>query len=679
MNFVNREDREEAKRAFPVAIKECSSDEEKPRMDEERSVTTAGGSETPSMKSLNLSTAGTQLMNNLDSSRASSSAISSTKSPGVTSPTSLASKNALAASRLLRIRNARGSRAKAAQQLMERMVPTRPGVVDSTESSSAVDSQVGVESAMRNRHRHRGTGGAYAKIMMQRPSPLKDAGLEENDNEEERPMSPVSPGNERKGIVTSRELEGIRMQAVTEFSKGPETNLRYHRRLDELTVDKVDDNDNSETNVPSTLNRSEIFHENAAAAVMALLTPRQRGGDHISVFSSSSNLDEAGLRVTSSKKGLTIRANLPTVSAFRSPNSTSGVECVSSHSTNALDVSYEGAIPRSPITAPILSAEAGRILEHAKTHMKDPSNTLGDLLTAIATPDDRVMDRGFMVRRKNACGALKVLTATVSNRRTICWTIGVLPTLTSVLEDADDGRPTEAFPDHFTRAEYFEARKRAVASLVHLATPKDNRIPIFHTPGLIHAVCGVIAGDTGESRQGCCALVGYLTKTQDNRLLMAQVPGLVNALCGVIAPSVAKQLPMEIMKKKKYHWDDDEDDDSSEDDDYGDSFSNDFANTSMFSDASDRYTIGTRDTRGTSFRTDDDSDVTPRMSPSQLSSMNASSTNVEKVAENYDRDPNKFLHAARKNVFAALLHLIKEKDNAVSKSGGKVEDCGTTD
>jgi hypothetical protein len=38
------------------------------------------------------------------------------------------------------------------------------------------------------------------------------------------------------------------------------------------------------------------------------------------------------------------------------------------------------------------------------------------------------------------------------------------------------------------------------------------------------------------------------------------------------------------------------------------------------------------------------------------------------VAQPYDQDPNKFLHGARKNVFASLNHVTKEKDNAVSYS-----------
>lgn len=605
-------------------------------------------------RSLNLSTASTHVMDNLAVTK-----LMSTTTASPSSPTSNVSKNSLAASRLMRNRRDRGNRAKAAQQLMERLAPQKPPPLDLPDPPNMVTKDPippASPKSLRNRvkNRHKGAGGAYAKLMVQGPTtPVnnaadKDTGIVADDTpEDELPTTEAYPVEDVEVPVaaTVKELDGLRKIAVAEFSKGPQTNMRYHYNLDEVKEeDDAEDEVFSEASLPSILNRSEIFHENAAAAVVALLTPRHRGADHGSVISSASTLDEAGLRVTQGNRGLMVTADCPTVSAFRSPHSPSVHEtasAVSSYSTNALDLSYEKNVPRSPITEPILSIDAKRVLETVRTKMINPTKTLSDLLTNIASPDNGdAMDRGFMVRRKNACGALKVLTATPANRRTLCWTAGVLPALTSVLEDTDEDGLLEAFPDHRTRAEYIEARKRAVASLVNLAIPKENRIPIFHSPGLVQSVAGVIVDDNEESRQGCCALVAYLCKTQDNRLLMAQVPGLIDALCCVIAPIIPKESSsstQQVGKKKRYHWDDSDDDSSG----LIDSFS------------TDRYGVS-------SSRTDDDSDVTPQASASPRSPMTS-----KKQAEQYDNDPNKYLHRARNNVFAALEHLVKEKDNAV--------------
>jgi hypothetical protein len=583
------------------------------------------------------------------------------------------SKNSIAASRLIRNRKDRSSRGKAAQQIMEHSVPTSPpDPVDNTVNPPQDTAKVSVPSTpspstkLRNRikNRHRGSGGAFAKLMVQGPVDrnktvrINTEGLKEETSEKSELTSSDQSDcvDETKVKVTVNELDGQRKLAVAEFSKGPESNLRYHQKLVDSLEEKDDEEPNdfmSEASIPSILNRSEIFHQSAAAAVVALLTPRFRG-DQQSVNSSASNLDEAGLRVTNSTRGLIVTAENTNVSAFRGPNSpciNNTASAFSQYSSGVLNISYEGAIPKSSITEPVMSPQVENTLEIMKSKMIDPSKTLSDLLGSIVTPDGEPMDRGFMVRRKNACGALKVLTSKPENRRTLCWTIGVLPALTSVLEDTGEEGLVECFPDPRTRSEYIEARKRAVSSLVNLAVPKENRIPIFHSPGLMQAVTGVILDDSFESRQGCCALVAYLCKTQDNRLLMAQVPGMLSALTSVIAPIKEVEQPKPSSPSKKiYHWYSDTEDSSTK---AGDSFSTDARNVSTGTDGSDRFTSD----RNMSSRTDDDSDVTPHASPSPP---------PEEAATGYDDDPNQCLHAARKNVFAALQHLVKEKDNAVS-------------
>lgn len=590
------------------------------------------------------------------------------------------SRSAMAASRLLRSRG--GPRTKAAQQLMERLVPssragaaaknddsskeTEPGKEKDKEPSKAA--AAAARSSLRARVKSRRlAGGAYAKTMLNGKDKVDDSGKGEGAKEEEPAQEETTPTDDvdldhiqEVTKAASAELDDARKQAVDEFARGTTHNTRYHA-LTRLIESHDDDEDMSEASMPSVLNRSEIFHENAAAAVMALLTPR-RSSDAASQMTSHS-LDEAGLKVTNTKKGLMITAEHQKTSAFRGPRSpaTNGIDisasCVSGLSSQ-LDISYEGAVPQSPITNPILSVDAERALNAVKRRMMDPSKTLSDLLQAIATPEDgSIMDRGFMVRRKNACGAIKVLAATGSNRRTMCWTAGVLPALTSVLADTGDEGLLESFPNSRTRAEYFEARKRAVATLVNLSIPKENRIPIFHSPGLVQAVVCVINDDREEARQGCCALIAYLCKTAENRLLMTQVPGLLSAVGGVISPPKPDEHPIsQIKPRKKYHWDDDDTETSNEQED---SFSTaDDRNTS--SDSYDRYTVTDGESSMRDSRTFDEegSEVTPRAATMSFESR-------RQVFPHYDKDPNKWLHASRQNVFAAMLHLVKEKDNAV--------------
>ena len=206
---------------------------------------------------------------------------------------------------------------------------------------------------------------------------------------------------------------------------------------------------------------------------------------------------------------------------------------------------------------PLLNVTAEKKLELMKKAMIDPSKTLADLLTAIATPSEgEPMDQAYMVRRKNACGALKVLTAKEANRRTIGWTVGVLPALASVLHDGGEGELEETFPDERIRTEFFEARNRAVSALLNLCLLKENRIPIFHCPGLLHGLAKTIMQDNTEARQGCTAILGFLAKTPENRLLLVKVPGILDALNNAIKPWSPDGFDESPERKtKKFIWD----------------------------------------------------------------------------------------------------------------------------
>lgn len=537
------------------------------------------------------------------------------------------------------------------------------------------------DSLRARRNRRRSGGGAYAKLLLSGKAKTPKSKVENSDGPEtpaspETAMSPVSPldeEKERKEInatsLATQELDEKRKQTIKEFTQGDELNSRYRpsARLDRLLRD-TDSNSCDESmsfaSVPSVLNRSEIFHENATAAVLALLMPRGPAGgsvcgDGVSVATSGSMLDEAGLKVSSGKKGLVLSpvGSAGSVSAFRNrTNPSDSMSVVSgistSLSTHVADnverssLSQSGSfVPKSPITEPVLSIDAERALKVVKQRMKDPPKSLADLLAAIASPDDLVsMDRGYMVRRKNACGAVKVLTANPSNRRTLCWTVGVLTALTSVLADTSLEHE-DVLADERTRSEFIEARKRAVSSLVNLAMPTENRIPVFHSPGLMQAAAQVIVADEYESRHGCCTMVHSLAKTQENRILLAQVPGLIQAMTTVIAP-------VKVEPEKMYQWENDTDDD---DDCSENSFSSDGNGLSMQSSVTGGFTTN----ESCSQTEGDDTAGTPQRATTPA-------FNIEKMTKAYDKEPNQLLHGSRSLVFATLMKLVKEKDNTVS-------------
>jgi hypothetical protein len=224
------------------------------------------------------------------------------------------------------------------------------------------------------------------------------------------------------------------------------------------------------------------------------------------------------------------------------------------------------------------------------------------------------MDWHYMVRCKNACGALKVMTANTAHRVNICWTVGVLPALTSVLDDSAAGPLQDVIPDLSTRCEFIEARKRAVASLVNLSLAEDNGIPMFHCPKLVASLIRVINQDDGEARRGCCMVLLQLTKSKDNRYLMAQVPGFLDAVTAVVDPKAST-----VSKSKDTE---DHNDDS-------------------LSDAQDKKA--------------EEKGVVTKM---------ALSDDVAEASAKYDEDPNEFIHGSRQYVFALLGNLAKEKDNA---------------
>lgn len=526
--------------------------------------------------------------------------------------------------------------------------------------------------------RQRVPGGAAAKLMLRGPK-------ESVSSDDQYSCT----GSVDDGPIDTSEIFELMNKAKEEFDRGyknDETDDGSHFASvtmigeEEIEVkfqlESTSSEEGQKETIPSVLNRKEAYHENASVAVAALLNPSLASGVSISVMSESVFQSDS-------------KARAPSHSKFQSPKE-GRIASDGSEGLISLAAISDGP-NKNPTTEPLISQETEERLDTMSQRMLDPSKTLSDLLKSIASPDDDVlMDRAYMVRRKNACGALKVLTAHNRKRKQICWTVGVLPALTAVLQDAGE-RPLEIiYPDVRIRVEYEEARRRAIAALTNLAMPVPNRLAVFHTPGLVQVLISNVAKEDGECLEGSCAILAYLAKSQENRILMAQVPGLFHAVLRVLKPDAGENDPSPKPESPLSEEESGTDDESSVS----------TTSRSMFSDSTGMTSY--RD----SFEEDDsfedgmttDGDSTTASEASFHSSMSESSGDdsgsgcrmakdrktrvkgtdkptitaealvstafkAKRLRSGYDDD--KFVLGARKNLFAMLGHLAKEKDNAV--------------
>ena len=169
------------------------------------------------------------------------------------------------------------------------------------------------------------------------------------------------------------------------------------------------------------------------------------------------------------------------------------------------------------------------VFQALRKKMVKPSPQLEELLKQIHRDFHVQIDRAFATRRKNACGALKILVAKEENRLQICWSTGVLAAIMSVLQDVH-----VEIQDEQSRLANIEARNRIVSALLNLSVNKKNRLLIVNTPGLLDSVAQTILNDEGEGRQGCCTVLLYLSKTAETRSAIARSGGLMDAITKVI-------------------------------------------------------------------------------------------------------------------------------------------------
>jgi len=336
------------------------------------------------------------------------------------------------------------------------------------------------------------------------------------------------------------------------------------------------------------------------------------------------------------------------------------------------------------------------IFQAFRKNMMEPSQQLKDLLLQIYRDKFTPLDRTYATRRKNSCGALKILSAKEENKLMICWTVGVLPAIASVLSDVCAVRETD---DASTYASNTEARNRIISTLLNLSVNKKNRMLIVNTPGVLDSMTQTILHDTGEGRQGCCTVFLYLAKTAEARMMIVKGVGVMDALAKVIEmpkANVKERKPASPKAKMRRRlienyksMDNDTTQDkrrsrldnrrnsrryqSSIDHSDSDSVSSNSSNSSNSSTISGDVTEYTEDmsiksevmvanTVEMAFSTADTASIA-----NGTKSDKSAVTTIEPPSEDlYDADPNRFLHGARLSVFACLLCLVKSQELAVS-------------
>eukprot|EP00804_Cyclotella_cryptica_P021830 CCRYP_000820-RB/>CCRYP_000820-RB protein AED:0.35 eAED:0.35 QI:0/-1/0/1/-1/0/1/0/412 len=157
-----------------------------------------------------------------------------------------------------------------------------------------------------------------------------------------------------------------------------------------------------------------------------------------------------------------------------------------------------------------------------------------DLQALIQAAEDE-----SLVRRSNACGALKVLASKDGNKAKMCRTRGLLEAL--VVASREDAVDSDAL----------DARTRAVTTLLYLSEPKDNRLIVARHPHMLEVLVKVIEEDTGEARLRACCALATLAKTPQNRGLICSTVRLPAVLSELMAKNAKAEKREEAKKQEE--------------------------------------------------------------------------------------------------------------------------------
>ncbi|KAL3808174.1 hypothetical protein ACHAXA_006946 [Cyclostephanos tholiformis] len=152
-----------------------------------------------------------------------------------------------------------------------------------------------------------------------------------------------------------------------------------------------------------------------------------------------------------------------------------------------------------------------------------PDADLGALIEAAGEEEN-------LIRKSNACGAIKVLASKESNQPKLCRTVGLLDVL--VRACWDDAVDSDAL----------DARTRAVTTMLYLAEPKDNRLIVARHAQALDALVKTIEEDTGEARWRASSTLATLAKTPGNRVLMGRSERLVTVLGDLMVEGALQQV-----------------------------------------------------------------------------------------------------------------------------------------
>ena len=311
----------------------------------------------------------------------------------------------------------------------------------------------------------------------------------------------------------------------------------------------------------------------------------------------------------------------------------------------------------------LLNIKAADFFTKKYKKMLEPSETLASLLEAIETPESGDLDRGFLVRRKNACGTLQVLANKKSNQVSICWTNGVISALTSVLTDGASSDLEATFNDLGSRREYIDGRKRALASLMNLSTPSENRQLLFHSSHLVSSLVLLVKRMDEDCLRECCAILCTLTKSQEVRKLILETPRLLDAIVKVIKPATIERNPKTSVPKKEFVVENDEY--HADEDTYHSSGTEEnttYADHPVYTLSSETSsTVGSESDGVSTLCSKDKRDQAKK----EGSSSEEEESSLLRAGAEYD-DAKEHIRAARQNVFALLAHLVKDKENVAT-------------
>lgn len=220
-------------------------------------------------------------------------------------------------------------------------------------------------------------------------------------------------------------------------------------------------------------------------------------------------------------------------------------------------------------------------------------------------------DESNIVRRSNACGAIKVLASRGSNKAKLARTTGLLDALVYASED------------NAVDSDALDARTRAVTALLYLSEPKDNRIIVAKHPGVLEVLVKVIEEDTGEARLRACSTLATLAKTAQNRSVICNSENLAMVLSNLMILKATKKVeekeePAAMEETVESKSGESQDEGTTQE---GGSFSNTFSGMSSETDGTGSYTEDDTYTNSYGMSQDDRSAYSNGMSMSNDRSM----------------------------------------------------------